>query len=1300
MRKTTLLLIACSIASVASSQQGVSTLKTLVWSDSLKQLEFSDYREHATYFFKGASFDETKFGYLPYYFESVKLPFDGTFTVTLSDVTYAPLVLQRSRITSAEVPAQKIENSPVVITAKGYALTKPFAQISVLPFRKNPSSGALEKVISFRYNISITPSPAYTLRGNTYAEHSVLASGTWYKIGVTKDGIYKIDKAFLQNLGIDVASLDPRNIRIYGNGGGMLPEANAGFRYDDVQENAIQVYGEGDGTFEDGDYVQFYGQGPHRWVLATTGTCATFSHILHLYSDTTFYFINVDLGIGKRIADQQSSLQSPNKFISTFDDRAFHELEQENFLASGREWFGEAFEFESSRSFPFSFPSIVTSSPVSVTVTFLGKSIYTDNTISVSSGAQSITSANVPKVCNDYTCPFANQIKTCGQFTPSSSNFNIDLTFTRNALDAQGWLNYIEVNAQRSLTWTGSQSNFRSISSVDTGAVSQFTISNTNSSMLVWDVTNPIKPANQLGTLNGTQFQFTATTDTIREYTVFTNTEGYTPSYAGKIDNQDLHGLSAYKMIIVSPDILLTHAQQLADHHISHDGLSTIVVPQDKIFNEFSSGTPDLSAIRDFVRMFYKRANGDSSSMPKYLLLYGDGSFDNKGNDPTNKGLILTYESPSSVNPTTSYVSDDFFGCLDDTEGGDMASGSNLLDVAIGRLAVNDAVQAEAVNNKIRIYTSPQSFGNWRNVITFVGDDQDNNVHANDCDAIASEISAAHPVYNIDKIYLDAYRQISVPGGTRYPDVNTAITNRICVGTLMINYTGHGGVGGWAHERILGITDIQGYTNLYKLPVFVTATCEFSQYDNPPLISAGEHLLLNSSGGAIALVTTVRLVYSAANKELNESFMSAAFQPDANGIIAPLGEVLRRAKNAVSGQGINNRKFTLLGDPAITVAYPTYNINTTSINNHAIGLVADTLKALQKVTVGGTVNDLNGNVMTTFNGVIYPTVFDKAVTYQTLKNDGDSYVKNFVLQKNVIYNGKASVINGNFSFSFIVPKDISYQFGFGKLSYYAENGTIDAHGYKNDIVIGGISDTSKVDVIGPAVKVYMNDDKFVSGGVTDANPTVLVRISDSSGVNTVGTGIGHDVAGVLDNDTKNTLVMNNFYSADLDSYTSGEVRYPLNDLKEGLHTMSVKAWDVYNNSSEGSVDFVVSSSAQMALAHVLNYPNPFTTRTEFMFEHNMPGAMLDVLIQIYTVSGKLIKSIQQSVLPESLSASGLTCDCNLSNGGGGFRVNGIYWDGRDDYGDAIGKGVYVYKLSLKADNGLKADTYQKLVILK
>lgn len=1296
MRKITIL-FSSLIIPIVSLAQVVSPVKTLAWSDTLRSLEFSDYKLHEALYFNGAAYDDGAYGYLPFYFESVSVPVDGIPSVQLADEVYSPATVKKGML-----PAdlfKKVETAPIIKAAMGYEMKKPFVQLSIIPFRKNPATGIVERLISFRYTISVTPSAtSSSIRGGEeYAAHSVLASGNWYKVSVKSDGVFKMDKSFLDGLGINTASVDPRNIRVYGNGGGMLPEANATFRYDDLQENAIRVYGEEDGRFDNGDYVQFYAQGPHRWVYDATGK--KFTHQLNLYSNEAYYFITTDLGAGKRISEQASSTASPNVQVSTFNDRAFHEIELDNFLDSGREWYGESFEFEPTQAFPFSFSNLVTSSPVKVLTWVASKSIYASNTFTMYGDGpdpQVIGVVDIAKVCSDYTCAFANVAKIEGQFNAQAANFNVSLTYTKKGQDAVGWLNYMEVNVLRNLSWTGSQMNFRNADSWLAGNVAQFTISNTNSSLMIWDVTHPLNTRKQAAIANGSQLQFTMPADSLREYVILADNEGYSPVAVGKISNQDLHGLPQADYLIVAPSLLLSQANELADFHRAKSNMSVHVITVDQIYNEFSSGAQDIAAIRDFTRMFYKRAGTDPALLPKYICLFGDGSYDNKGNIEGNQGLIPTYQSPNSVSATSSFVSDDFYGLLDENEGANILDPNAKLDIGIGRLPVNNSDQTASMLNKIKIYGSPESFGNWRNVITFVADDEDNNTHIKDADEVAVEVSAKYPVYNFDKIYFDSYQQISIPGGTRYPDANTAVNNRICNGTLLMNYVGHGGVGGWGHERVLGISDIESYTNLYKLPLFVTATCEFSKYDDPAVESAGEMLLSNTKGGAIALVTTVRLVYSSANRLMNQGFMDNVFLP-VNGVIPPLGEVFRKGKNSIGGD-TNNRKFTLLGDPALTLDYPTYNVTTTAINTHPVGTVKDTIKALQLVTIAGTVNDLSGNVMTGFNGTLYPTVYDKPISYQTLANDPGSQVRNFSLQKNIIYNGKASVKNGAFTFSFVVPKDISYQYGFGKLSYYAENDLVDANGYKNDVVIGGVSDTANLDDKGPEVKVYMNDEKFVRGGITDENPSVLVKISDDNGVNTVGTGIGHDIAGTLDNDSKNTLVMNDFYTADLDSYQSGEARYPLNSMSEGLHSIIVKAWDVYNNSSEGSTEFIVSTSAEMALAHVLNYPNPFTTRTEFMFEHNMPGQMLDVMVQVYTISGRLIKTIQQSVMPEMVAFSGAGC----SEGGsaGGYRVNNIFWDGKDDYGDPIGKGVYVYKLTVQAGNGMKADTFEKLVILK
>jgi hypothetical protein len=595
----------------------------------------------------------------------------------------------------------------------------------------------------------------------------LLASGNWYKVAVDKDGIYKLDKSFLDGLGISTSSIDPRNIRIYGNGGGMLPEANSIARYDDLQENAVKVVGEEDGRFDDGDYVLFFAQGPTRWKY--DATTSKFIHIPHLYSKFTYYFITVDLGSGKRVADRASSTQSPNNTVLTFNDYAFHEQDLENFLDSGRDWYGESFEFETSQSFPFNFPNVVTTAPVMLSGTFASQSIYSSNTFTLSVNGQSLGSSSIPAICPDYTCPFANTAKLDVQFTPVSGNFNVDIEYTRLSQDAVGWLNYLEVNAQRNLVWTGSQMNFRNVASSGIGKVSQFTLNGTNGSQLIWDVTNPINAQNQLSDFNGSQNVFTVATDSLHEFVLFANSEGFQPIAIGKVSNQDLHGLPQANLLMIAPASLLSQAEELADFHRTTTNITVNLVTTDQLYNRIFIRAADVCAIRDFARMFYERAGGDENSLPKYLLLFGDGSYDNKENIEGNGSLILTYQSGNSTSPTSSYVSDDFFGMLDETEGGNLLDASAKIDIAIGRLPVVNADEANSMLNKIKIYKSPESFGNWRNVVTFVADDEDSNVHLKDADEVAVAVGALNPVYNFDKIYLDAYQQVQIPGGSSIP---------------------------------------------------------------------------------------------------------------------------------------------------------------------------------------------------------------------------------------------------------------------------------------------------------------------------------------------------------------------------------------------------------------------------------------------------------------------------------------------------------------------------------------------------
>lgn len=1239
--------------------------------DSIRYLSFED----ASYIDK-----------IPCYSEKIKLTDDNySYTAEIADDNY-------EECTSSElmcIDATKFESTVRINSTVCYEKKSPYLCISFFPFRKNGITGKIEKLISFGLHVRKflkTPDNIYSDK-HTYAGSSVLASGNWYKVSVSRSGIYTLTYQDLINLGINVNFIDPRNLRIYGNGGGMLSENNFDSRYDDLVENPIYVFGESDGVFDATDYILFYGDGPVKWELNSSDK--KFHHQTNYYADATTYFITADLGPGKRIAQQPSSSLSPNKFVTKFQDYACHEKDSFNLITSGKEWYGENFDILTSYSFNFSFPNIDASSKVKIQTDIASRYTIYSSLYSVNADGNSYTSS-IPGISSggyDY----ASSLTSKSEFMPSGDN--ITVTISKLTTGAVGWLNYIELNATRNLSFSGSQMIFRDTVSVGAGNVSQFTVGNASSSLRIWDITDPVNAVEQQFVLNGNDAQFSLATDTLREFIAFSGTSYDKPMLIGRIENQNLHALGPVDFIIVAYPDFTDQANRLAGLHSTYDGYSSVVVTPGQIYNEFSSGNQDISAIRDFVKMFYDRAT-DADEMPKYLLLLGDASYDYKNRISDNTNYVPTYESPYAVDFAGSYATDDFFGFLDNNEG---PFTNSLLDIGTGRFPVKTADEAGYIIDKIAEYlkiSDPSAAGNgcsgytlgssgeWKNIITFVADDEEKQFF-NDCEDFSTYIDTAYNNYNIDKIYCDAYVQVTGAGGQRYPDVNDAISKRVDKGTLIMNYVGHGGEVGWSLERILQISDINSWENIHNLPLFITATCEFSRYDDPKRVSAGEMIIIKSDGGGIALLTTSRLAYATYNATLNGKFYQNAFIKT-NGKHHTLGELVAISKNWGSNVDPNVRNFVLLGDPALTLSYPENRVLTTKVNMHDTASVIDTLKALQKVVISGIVADPAGQKLTGFNGVVYPTVYDKKTTTYTLGNDSPSYIWPFLIQKSILYKGKVSVINGDFTFSFVVPKDIAYTYGKGRISYYASDGTTDANGYYENpyFIIGGSDTTATLDNAGPELKLYLNDSTFVNGGMTNENPLLLATVKDTSGINTVGNGIGHDIVAVLDGNTSKSIVLNDYYEADLNSYQKGIIRYPLKNLSEGEHLLNLKVWDIYNNSSEVSVNFIVSQSAELALYHVLNYPNPFTTHTEFYFEHNQPCCDLNVQIQIFTISGKLVKTIDQNVLTD------------------GFRAEPIAWDGLDDFGDPIARGVYLYKLRIKNGDGSMAEKTEKLVILR
>ncbi len=1116
----------------------------------------------------------------------------------------------------------------------------------------------------------------------TYRSNSVLAGGSWFKLGVSAPGVYKIDLPLLNSLGVNTSNLVSSSVRLYGNGGSMLEEANNGPWMDDLKENAIVVVDGGDGLINGPDHILFYAPGPDEWVKDSVNQ--GFFHRKNLYSDKAYYFLTIG-GAGKRITTG-SVLSAPQVTVNHFSERYFHELDSVNFLNSGKEWYGEEMSNLPGRSltrnFIVDFSSVLQGSSLQIRTSCAARSINTGSRFEVRVNGQLTGQLPInPAGAGPYDL-FGQQATVFLTAAGAQASNSISFTYVPGSLNAQGWLNWFEVFARRNISLAGRQQLlFRDWPSVGNSRA-EFVVSGAGANTQVWEVTDPSDPQRMPGNLQNSEYRFIHDATRLREYIAFNSTDLLVPSAEGSVSNQDLHAATAADYLVITHASLLGQAQVLADIHRQRNNLRTMVVTTEQVYNEFSSGSPDPVAIRDFVKMYWDKF-GTTADKPKYLLLFGDASFDYKNRLLNNTSLVPAWQNNFSLDPLSTYTSDDFFGFLDDNENINSGTVTNLLDIGIGRIPARNPAEAKSFTDKLKSYYAPEALGPWRNNLCFLADDEDGNLHFQDAELISATAAATGPVFNQQKIYLDAYRQESGPGGSQYPGASLASNNQLFNGTLIWNYNGHGGPRRLAEETVLDQQVIDNINNINKLPLFITATCDFAPYDNPLISSLGENILLRPKTGAIALMTTTRLVFAFSNRVMNNNYTRFALEPDVSGRYRSLGDATREAKNftyQTLSDIANIRKFTLLGDPAMTLGFPSLRVEVTRVNGLPAAQ-ADTLSATEKIIMEGEVRDLAGNLLPDFNGFVYPTVFDKPQTVSTLANDPGSLVAPFQVQTAVLYRGKTTASNGRFSFEFRVPRDINYQYGNGKLSLYAEDGRMDANGHFTNFLVGGTGTDNTGDKEGPGIRLFLNDELFANGGLTDQNPVLIVKLEDSSGINTTGTGIGHDIVATLDNDNRRFFILNDFYTGDLNSYQRGTVRFQLPELEPGHHSLRLKAWDVLNNSNEATLEFTVAKKEELELSHVLNYPNPFTSKTNFWFEHNKPGQALQVQVQIITISGRVVKTIRRTVTTE------------------GNRSESIEWDGRDEYGDKLGRGVYLYRLRVMTPAGMRKAVMEKLVIL-
>ncbi|MDA3880047.1 MAG: type IX secretion system sortase PorU [Prolixibacteraceae bacterium] len=1095
----------------------------------------------------------------------------------------------------------------------------------------------------------------YTLNApaQNYKSRSVLATGNWIKVATADAGMHKITYQSLNSWGIT----KPENIAIYTNGGYLLSEYNNQDYPDDLTKIPV-VHGKDNNN---NDCVFFYSTGIVKWVY--NNKTGLFEHIQNLYSDNTYFFITSDLQKSDKPVMKSKTNEKADTVLTTFNDYKLYEKEFINIHESGRIWYSDLLISPSGTNISFEFDQNTDQEATYTLSASANAEIASKLFITLNGSIVDSISFQSEKI--DHVKP-TQKIQTVN----ASSKMNFRLDYTSGEKSGKAWIDYLTVNRNVKLVQNNDQLAFRNIEAVKHQWV-EYEIASDNQELILLDITDPLNMQQVNFESSSNSSRFVDDGGKIKNYILFNPLGNSIPtvSFVENVENQNIHAEPDYDMIIVThPDFVLA-SKRLADFHFENDKLKVLVLETPKIYNEFSSGAKDVSGIRNMVRFFYNKAEVNGNKL-KYVLLMGDGSYDNKGvSNSTTSNFIPTYQSGLSSDGS-SVTSDDYFALLDINEG----ALNGKIDIGIGRIPCENINDANLVVDKTINYTSPENFGNWRNIISFWGDDEDNNKYMIDTERLVSIVNENSSGFYIDKIYFDAFKQVSSSEGDTYPEANKRINQQVNDGALILNYMGHANTLSIAHEKVLTLSDISLWNNQGKLPVFVTATCEFSRFDDSKK-SAGEEILFHPVGGGVALFSTTRLVYSNSNFALSANFYANAFKKDESGKNLRMGDIMRLAKNATYDSG-NRRSFALLGDPALRLAFPTLKVNTTSIN----GLVVDEpvqVGALEKVVIEGEVTNSENKLLNNYNGAVDIIVYDKELSTKTLANDGGQPYE-YKIQNNIIYKGKVSVKNGIFNFAFVVPKDISYNIGNGNIYYYTYNDSIDGHGYCDKIIIGGSASNPVIDNTPPEIQLYINNENFRNHDDVASNALLIVKLYDESGINVVGTGIGHDAVAILNDDLTNQIILNDFYEAAENSYQNGTIIYPLSDLEPGENKLSVRIWDVQNNSSTTDIYFNVNE--EFKITGLSNYPNPVHTNTTFSIEHNLPGQIFDAQLEIFNLSGQKIHQLNKKISSN-----------NTVN-------NTISWDKSSSSTRLANNSILVYRLLLQNNSGEKAIGTGKMII--